>query len=64
MGLCVILVAEIVQNFAAYFKCMFGSTSTTGGLVAIFLNIILPRDLKNQRVSKKPENDMMGQQEG
>jgi xanthine/uracil permease len=43
---------------------MFGSPITTGGLVAIFLNIILPRDLKNQRVSKKPENDMMGQQEG
>ena len=64
MGLGVILVPEIVQNFSPFFKSMFGSPITTGGLVAIFLNIILPRDLKNQRVSKKPENDMMGQQEG
>ncbi|MFW5484566.1 MAG: uracil-xanthine permease family protein [Spirochaetaceae bacterium JB067] len=63
MGIGVILIPEILQYFSPFFKSMFSSPITTGGLVAIFLNIVLPRNMQNQRVSKKPENDMMGQQE-
>ncbi len=59
----VILIPEILQNFNPFFKSMFGSPITTGGLTAIFLNIILPRELQEHKVSKKPDYDVMGQQE-
>ena len=63
MGLGVILIPEILQNFSPFFKSMFGSPITTGGLTAIFLNIVLPKELQKQKVSTKPDYDMMGQQE-
>ncbi|MBN2859886.1 MAG: purine permease [Sphaerochaetaceae bacterium] len=63
LGLSVILYPEILKNFSPFFKSMFSSPITTGGLTAIFLNIILPRELRNRSLSRDPSKDMMGQQE-
>ncbi len=43
---------------------MLSSPITTGGLTAILLNIVLPRELKNQKISNDPKKDVLGQQEG
>lgn len=48
LGLGVLMNPMILQNFPPFFKQMFGSAITTGGLTAIILNVILPRSLKNQ----------------
>ncbi len=63
LGLGVILVPEILNNFPPFLKSMFGSPITTGGLTAIFLNIVLPRELQKQKISTDPEKDVLGQQE-
>ncbi len=42
MGLGVIMVPEILSKFPPLAKAVFGSAITSGGLTAIFMNIILP----------------------
>ncbi|MBI9101747.1 MAG: purine permease [Spirochaetales bacterium] len=64
LGMGVVLVPQILNHFSPFFKSMFASPITTGGLVAILLNIILPRELKNQKIATDPNKDMLGQQEG
>ena len=64
LGLGVVFTPQILQNFNSFFRGMLGSPITTGGLTAIILNIIMPRSLKERRVSSDPEKDILGQQEG
>ncbi len=64
LGMGVVLVPAILTSFTPFLKSMFSSPITTGGLTAIILNIVLPRDLKKQRIANDPEMDVMGQQEG
>ncbi len=63
LGYGVIFTPQILQNFSPFLQGMLGSPITTGGLTAIFLNIVLPRHLSQQRVSQDPQKDMFGQQE-
>ncbi len=63
LGFGVVLVPQVLSSFNSFFASMFGSPITTGGLAAIFLNIILPRNLKERSVTKDPEKDMMGQED-
>jgi len=64
LGMGVVLVPAILTSFTPFFKAMFSSPITTGGLAAILLNIILPRELTKQKVARDPVKDVMGQQEG
>ncbi len=64
LGYGVVFTPQILQNFSPFFKSMLSSPITTGGLTAILLNIVLPRELKNQKISSDPEKDVLGQQEG
>lgn len=48
LGLGVAFRPEILGIFPSIIKQIFGSAITTGGLAAIFLNIILPQSLKDQ----------------
>jgi len=64
LGMGVVLVPEILSIFNPFWKSLFASPITTGGLTAIFLNIVLPRDLKTQKLAADPKLDVMGQQEG
>ncbi|OIQ50904.1 Xanthine permease XanP [Pseudodesulfovibrio hydrargyri] len=57
-GLGVVFVPEILQSFPPFFKGVFGSAITTGGLTAIALNIILPHDLRKLHVDE-PLKDML-----
>ena len=61
LGMGVVFTPEILSPFNSFFKSMFSSPITTGGLTAIVLNIVLPRELKGQEVSSDPTKDMMGQ---
>lgn len=63
LGIGVVFRPEIMNYFSPFFKSMFSSPITTGGLTAILLNIVLPRDLATQKVSSDPGKDMLGQQE-
>jgi xanthine permease XanP len=54
LGLGVAFVPEVLKNFSPVFKSIFGSAITTGGLSAIFLNIVLPRSLRQQKVGNPP----------
>jgi len=58
LGLGVVFVPQILQHFPPFLKQIFGSAITTGGLTAIFLNIVLPRGLKAQKVDE-PMKDMV-----
>ncbi|MDA3957264.1 nucleobase:cation symporter-2 family protein [Oceanispirochaeta sp.] len=58
LGMGVTFVPEILQNFSPFMKSVFGSAITTGGLTAIFLNIVLPRSYKKQPVTD-PMKDMV-----
>jgi xanthine permease XanP len=58
LGLGVVFVPQILQNFTPFFKGVFSSAITTGGLTAIFLNIVLPRSYKSQTV-EEPMKDMV-----
>jgi len=58
LGMGVTFVPEILQNFTPFLKSVFGSAITTGGLSAIFLNIVLPRSYKKQPVDE-PMKDMV-----
>ncbi|WDP93182.1 MAG: purine permease [Desulfobacter sp.] len=53
MGLGVAFRPEILGIFPPLVKQIFGSAITTGGLTAIFLNVVLPQDLREQ----VPEGD-------
>jgi xanthine permease XanP len=48
LGLGVAFRPEILSNFPNIIKQIFGSAITTGGLSAIFLNIVLPQALREQ----------------
>ncbi len=48
LGLGVVLNPMILQNFPPFVKQVFGSAITTGGLTAIFLNVILPQSLREK----------------
>ncbi len=63
LGFGVVLVPAVIGNFTPFFKSMFSSPISTGGLTAIFLNIVLPRELKTRKIPKDPAKDVMGQEE-
>jgi len=48
LGLGVAFRPEILGIFPSIIKQVFGSAITTGGLTAIFLNIVLPQSLRDQ----------------
>jgi len=48
LGLGVAFRPELLGNFPMIMKQIFGSAITTGGLTAIFLNVVLPQSLHNQ----------------
>ncbi|GGB12450.1 nucleobase:cation symporter-2 family protein [Agarivorans gilvus] len=50
MGLGVVFRPEILAGFPDVIKQIFGSAITTGGLTAIFLNVVLPQSLREQKV--------------
>ena len=52
LGLGVSFRPEILSHMPYIVKQIFGSAITTGGLTAIFLNIFLPRSLKEQKISE------------
>ncbi|MCG8453848.1 MAG: purine permease [Spirochaetales bacterium] len=56
LGLGVTFVPEVLKNFAPILKTIFSSAITTGGLTAIFLNIVLPRSLKKEKVTNEPKS--------
>ncbi|TVQ40853.1 MAG: purine permease [Spirochaetaceae bacterium] len=64
LGLGVVFTPEILNPFSDFFRSMFSSPITTGGLTAILLNIVLPRDISQRRVTPDPSQDVMGLQEG
>ncbi|MCG8572909.1 MAG: purine permease [Spirochaetes bacterium] len=55
MGLGVMMVPDVLKNFPQIVQTIFGSAITTGGLTAILLNIILPRDDKKVKMSLETE---------
>lgn len=63
LGMGVVLVPQVISAFNPFFKSMFASPITTGGLSAILLNIILPRDLASRKIPKDPVKDVMGQED-
>jgi xanthine permease XanP len=58
LGLGVVFVPQILNHFPTFLKSIFSSAITTGGLTAIFLNIVLPRSFKEQKVDE-PMKDMV-----
>ncbi|MBU0936271.1 MAG: purine permease [Spirochaetes bacterium] len=62
MGMGVVLVPQVLSHFSPFLSSMFGSPITTGGLTAILLNIVMPRELQKQPLPKDPSKDIMGQE--
>jgi xanthine permease XanP len=58
LGLGVVFVPQILSHFPPFLKSVFGSAITTGGLTAIFLNIVLPRSFKKHKMDE-PMKDMV-----
>ena len=58
LGLGVVFRPEILSHAPAMIQQVFGSAITTGGLAAIFLNIVLPRSLRQQSPGNNPMGDM------
>ena len=54
LGLGVTFVPEVLKNFPPILQQIFGSAITTGGLSALFLNLVLPRTLAREKVSDTP----------
>ena len=55
-GMGVVFVPQILSHFPDIIQKIFGSAITTGGLTAIFLNIILPRGgVMEERVKDSPD---------
>lgn len=58
LGLGVAFRPEILSHMPRLAQQIFGSAITTGGLTAIFLNIVLPRSLKKEKASENPMEDL------
>ncbi|CCH48417.1 nucleobase:cation symporter-2 family protein [Pseudodesulfovibrio piezophilus] len=56
LGLGVVFVPQVLQAFPPFFKGVFSSAITTGGLTAILLNIILPRSFHEQPAAGSMED--------
>lgn len=54
LGMGVAFVPQILSNTPSIIQQIFGSAITTGGLTAIFLNIVLPQSLKKQDLVPEP----------
>ncbi|MBB6479529.1 nucleobase:cation symporter-2 family protein [Spirochaeta isovalerica] len=54
LGLGVAFVPQILSKAPSIVQQIFGSAITTGGLSAIFLNIVLPRSLSKQDLGHEP----------
>lgn len=54
LGLGVTFVPEVLKNFPPILQQIFGSAITTGGLSALFLNLVLPRTLAKEQVADTP----------
>ncbi|MGM0431144.1 MAG: nucleobase:cation symporter-2 family protein [Spirochaetota bacterium] len=63
LGMGVVLVPEVLSQLGPFLSNMFGSPITTGGLSAIFLNIILPKTYTSRPLTKDPDKDVMGQED-
>jgi xanthine permease XanP len=60
LGLGVSFQPAIISQFPPILQQIFGSAITTGGLTAIFLNIVLPRSLKKQDLVHEPYDGESG----
>ena len=58
LGMGVTFRPEILGNAPLIIQQIFGSAITTGGLTAIFLNIVLPQSLRKQSSGSNPLGDM------
>lgn len=58
LGIGVAFRPEILSHAPSIVKQIFSSAITTGGLSAIFLNIVLPRSLKKQDAGNNPMENM------
>ena len=58
LGMGVAFRPEVLSHAPYIIKQIFGSAITTGGLTAIFLNIVLPRSLRKQTAGSNPMGDM------
>lgn len=58
LGLGVAFVPAILSHAPSIIQQVFGSAITTGGLTAIFLNIVLPQSLRKQSAGSNPLGDM------
>ncbi len=58
LGLGVLLVPEVVRYFPGVLNSIFSDSITTGGLTAIFLNIVLPRSYRSQKVHDNLRTDL------
>ncbi len=58
LGLGVAFVPAILSHAPSIIKQIFGSAITTGGLTAIFLNIVLPQSFRKQPAGSNPMGDM------
>lgn len=58
LGMGVAFRPEVLSHAPYIVQQIFGSAITTGGLTAIFLNIVLPRSLREQSAGNNPMGDM------
>jgi xanthine permease XanP len=58
LGLGVAFVPAILSHAPSLVQQIFGSAITTGGLTAIFLNIVLPQSFRKQSAGSNPLGDM------
>ena len=58
LGMGVTLVPDALKQLPELAQSIFGSAITTGGLSAIFLNIILPRSYRQQKVHDNLKTDI------
>ena len=58
LGMGVSFRPEVLSHAPYIIQQIFGSAITTGGLTAIFLNIVLPRSLRKQGSGSNPMGDM------
>jgi len=58
LGLGVLMVPDVVKSFPGILNSIFSEPITTGGLTAIFLNIVLPRSYRAQKVHDNLRTDL------
>lgn len=63
LGLGVGFTPGILRSLPDFFAAMLSSPITTGGLTAIVLNIVLPRELARQNLPEEPKLDIVGLRE-